>query len=69
LALRDASQTKIVKGEHVTTPIVVRSQGVSLLLLVLAIVCFLISAFGVDTKLGINLVDLGLAFFAGSFIL
>jgi hypothetical protein len=58
-----------LKEVFLTAPIALRSAGASLLLLVLAIVCFLISAFGVDTKLGINLVDLGLAFFAGSFIL
>ena len=58
-----------MKEVFLTAPIALRSAGASLLLLVLAIVCFLISAFGVDTKLGINLVDLGLAFFAGSFIL
>ena len=52
-----------------TTPIVVRSAGVSLLLLILAILMFLLAAFGVGTKLGFDLVDLGLAFFAGSFIL
>ena len=51
-----------------TTPIVIRSAGVSLLLLVLAIVMFIVSALGVEAKLGINLVDLGLAFLAGAFI-
>jgi hypothetical protein len=30
---------------------------------------FLLGAFGVEAKLGVNLVDLGLAFLAGSFIL
>ena len=46
----------------------VRSFGVSLLLIILAIVCFLLAAFGVGEKLGINIVDLGFAFFAASFI-
>ena len=48
--------------------IAVRSQGVSLLLIVLAILCFLLAAFGVGSKLGIGIEDLGLAFFAASFI-
>jgi hypothetical protein len=39
-----------------------------LILIVVAILCFLLAAFGVGSKLGIDLVDLGLAFFAGSFI-
>lgn len=46
----------------------IRAGGVSLLLIVLAILCFLLAAFGVGSKLDINILDLGLAFFAGSFI-
>jgi hypothetical protein len=46
----------------------VRSFGVSLLLIIVAILCFLLAAFGVGSKLGIDIVDLGLAFFAASFI-
>ena len=56
------------KEVFLTTPIVIRSTGVSLLLIVLAVVCFIVAALGVGSKLGFNLVDLGLAFFAGSFI-
>ncbi len=48
--------------------VAVRSQGVSLLLIVVAIILFVLAAFGVDSKLGIGFVPLGLAFFAGSFI-
>ena len=48
--------------------VTLRTRGVSLLLIILAILCFLLAAFGVGSKLGIDLVDLGLAFFAGSFI-
>lgn len=51
-----------------TNAITLRSGGVSLLLIVLAILCFLLAAFGVTAKLGIDIVDIGLAFFAGSFI-
>lgn len=52
-----------------TTPLVLRSQGLSLILLILAIVCFLLVSFGVPAKLGFDLGWLGMAFFAGSFIL
>lgn len=45
-----------------------RQNAISLLCLIIAIVLFLVSAFGVGDKLGFNLVDLGLAFFAGAFI-
>ena len=38
------------------------------LLLLIAIVAFLLAAFGVGSKLGIDIVDLGLAFFAAAFI-
>jgi len=41
-------------------------EGVGLLLLVIAIVCFLLAAFGL--KVDVSLVDLGLAFFAASFV-
>lgn len=51
-----------------TSNVTLRSNGVSLLLIVIAIVLFVVSAFGVGDKLGFNLMDLGLAFFAGSFI-
>lgn len=40
----------------------------SLVCLVIAIVAFLLAAFGVGSKLGIDIVDLGLAFFAAAFI-
>jgi len=43
-------------------------NGIGLLFLIIAIVLFLVSAFGVGDKLGFNLVDLGLAFGFGSFI-
>jgi hypothetical protein len=46
----------------------VRSNRVSLLFLVIAIVLFIVSALGVGQKLGFDLVDLGLAAFAASFI-
>lgn len=46
----------------------VRRQGVSLLLIVVAIILFVVAALGVGDKLGFNLVDLGLAFFAAAFI-
>jgi hypothetical protein len=42
--------------------------GISLLLLVIAVVLFLLAAFGIGAKWDINLVDLGLAFGFGSFI-
>ncbi len=51
-----------------TNNIAVSRGGVSLLLIVLAIVAFLLAAFGVGSKLGIDIVDLGLAFFAAAFI-
>jgi hypothetical protein len=44
------------------------TSGVSLLLIVLAIICFVVAALGVGSKLGIDIVDIGLAFFAGSFV-
>ena len=47
----------------------IRTGGVSLLLIIIAIVLFLLAAFGVDSKLGIGFVPLGLAFFAASFVL
>lgn len=50
------------------TAIEVRRQGVSLLLIIIAIILFVLAAFGVDGKLGIGFVPLGLAFFAGAFI-
>ena len=46
----------------------VRQFGVSLLFIIAAIVCFLLAAFGVGSKLGIDIVDLGFAFFAASFL-
>jgi hypothetical protein len=51
-----------------TTPITISRTGVSLLLIVVAIILFVVSALGVGDKLGFNLVDLGLAFFAGAFV-
>ena len=51
-----------------TSNISLRAGGVSLLLIILAILCFLLAAFGVGSKLGIGIEDLGLAFFAASFI-
>lgn len=52
-----------------SNPIVLRSGGFSLFLLIAAAFMFLLAAFGVGTKLGFNLVDLGLASFVLSFIL
>ncbi len=46
----------------------VQRRGVSLLLIVVAIILFVLAAFGVDGKLGIGFVPLGLAFFAATFI-
>lgn len=46
----------------------ISKSGVSLLLLIVAIVLFVIAAVGVGDKLGFNLVDLGLAALAASFI-
>lgn len=40
-----------------------------LITLIVAVVLFLVAAFGVGDKLGINLVDLGLALFALSFLM
>lgn len=51
------------------TAIDIRSRGASLLLLIIAIVLFVLAAFGVGGKIGIEFVPLGLAFFAASFIL
>ena len=48
--------------------VAVRSRGVSLLLIVVAIILFVLAAFGVGGKIGIEFLPLGLAFFAGSFI-
>lgn len=42
--------------------------GLSGLFLVAAIVCFVLSAFGVDIGADVGLVSLGLAFFAASFL-
>lgn len=50
------------------TAIEVRRQGVSLLLIIVAIVLFVLAALGVDVVKGISLGWLGLAAFAGSFI-
>jgi len=52
-----------------TNAITLRSSGVSLLLILIAIVLFVLAAFGVDGKLGIAFLPLGLAFFAASFVL
>jgi hypothetical protein len=51
-----------------TNTVSIRAGGVSLLLIILAILCFLLAAFGVGAKLGIDILDLGLAFFAASFV-
>ena len=51
-----------------TTPIVVSRGPVSLVCVIIAIVAFLLAAFGVGSKLGVDIVDLGLAFFAAAFI-
>jgi hypothetical protein len=40
----------------------------SLVCIVLAIICFVVAALGVATKLGFDIVDVGLAFFAASFL-
>jgi len=42
------------------------SLGISEILLVIAVICFVLAAIGL--KLDVNLVDIGLAFFAGSFL-
>jgi hypothetical protein len=52
----------------VTNSIVVSRSGVSLVCIIVAIVAFLLAAFGVGSKLGIDIVDLGLAFFAAALI-
>lgn len=46
----------------------VRRAGVSLLLIIIAIVLFVLAALGVGGKLGVEFVPLGLAFFAAAFI-
>lgn len=48
--------------------IAVQRQGVSLILIIIAIILFVVAALGVGDKLGFNLVDLGLASFAAAFI-
>ena len=48
--------------------VTVRSQGVSLLLIVIAIILFVLAALGVDVLKGFSLGWLGLAFFAASFV-
>jgi hypothetical protein len=45
---------------------VTRANGLRLILLVVAIVCFLLAAFAV--AIDVNLIALGLAFFAGAFL-
>ena len=42
------------------------SWGLSSIFLVIAVVCFVLAAIGLDVK--VSLVDVGLAFFAGSFL-
>lgn len=44
----------------------VRRQGVSLLLIIIAIILFVLAAFGVGSKIGIEFLPLGLAFFAAA---
>jgi len=51
-----------------TNSISINRGGVSLVCIIVAIVAFLLAAFGVGSKLGIDIVDLGLAFFAAAFI-
>lgn len=53
-----------MSGSNIT----IQRSGLPLLFLIVAIVLFLVSAFGVGDKLGFNLVDLGLAFGFGAFI-
>lgn len=43
-------------------------KNVSRLLLLVAVLCFVLTAFGVGAFIGINLLALGLAFFAASFL-
>jgi hypothetical protein len=45
-----------------------KTGGVKLALLVAATILFAVAAFGLGPKLGFDLVDLGLACFAASFI-
>jgi hypothetical protein len=45
-----------------------RSTGVSLVLLIVAIILFILAALGVHALRDIDLVAAGLAFFAGSFV-
>ena len=45
-----------------------RGFSVSLILIIAAIICFVVAALGIASKLGFGLEDLGLAFFAASFI-
>ena len=40
--------------------------GIAEILLLIAVICFVLAAIGLDVK--ISLVDIGLAFFAGSFL-
>jgi hypothetical protein len=40
--------------------------GIGLILLVVAVICFVLAAFGL--KVDVSLVDIGLAFFAAAFI-
>ena len=51
-----------------TNIVTVSRGGISLVCIIVAIVAFLLAAFGVGSKLGIDIVDLGLAFFAAAFI-
>lgn len=51
-----------------TNGVQLKRAGVSLILIIVAIILFIVSAFGVGEKLGFSLVDLGLAAFAAAFI-
>ena len=51
-----------------TNSVTVSRGGISLVCIIVAIVAFLLAAFGVGSKLGIDIVDLGLAFFVAAFI-
>ena len=51
-----------------TNSVTVSRGGISLVCGIGAIVAFLLAAFGVGSKLGIDIVDLGLAFFVAAFI-
>lgn len=44
----------------------IRKAGASLVLLIVAVVCFILAAIGI--KVDVNLVDIGLAAFAAAFI-